>query len=57
MEQYLGDLGGIRDIFWVFGLLAVSSLVDHLWIAAWEEKPKNKKIENENLGTEREDSP
>ena len=34
MEQYLGDLGGIRDIFWVFGLLAVSSLVDHLWIAA-----------------------
>jgi hypothetical protein len=30
----LGDLGGIHDILWLFGLLAVSSVVDHLWIVA-----------------------
>jgi hypothetical protein len=30
----LGDLGGIHDILWLFGLLAVSNIVDHLWIVA-----------------------
>ena len=34
LEQYLGDLGGIHDIFWLLGLLAVSNVVDHLWIVA-----------------------
>ena len=30
----MGDLGGIHDIFWLLGLLAVSNIVDHLWIVA-----------------------
>ena len=34
VKQYLGDLGGIHDILWVFGLLAVTKVVDHLWIVA-----------------------
>ena len=34
IEQYLGDLGGIQEILWLIGLLAVSNVIDHLWIVA-----------------------